>query len=155
MKHASLPLPLSSPASSGPQSRDAEESAAPSTYRHFHVEEVDAEFGATKRSGCTTGWPKMSTEAEGLVRRADANKAYFDGPIPFVRPHGSGEPFQNTITSPHHVVGNGDLLAICIRPARTARSDGPGSRVRAVRVVDPPVSSSSAPTETCRVQHLS
>lgn len=95
----------------------ADDAAKPSTYRRFMVEEKDGQVVATKPlpDSAPPRWSRDVSQQKDLWSSGpDAQKPYFEGPIPFViSPEDSGEPFhrhnhQPAITS----LPNGDLMAI-------------------------------------------
>lgn len=95
----------------------AEESTAPSTYRHFDVEEADGRVVTTKpiRETAPPQWARdVSQRRKDWPAGSDVSQPYFEGPIPFVlAPQDAGEPFHKHNHQPSLTwLDNGDLLAI-------------------------------------------
>lgn len=95
----------------------AERADAPSTYRHFQVEEVDGRVLACKPipDAAAPRWARdVSQQQKEWSPGPDADKPLFANPIPFVlAPQDEGEPFHRHNHQPSITwLGNGDLLAI-------------------------------------------
>lgn len=98
-------------------SATAGEPTAPSTYRHFQVEEVDGRVVATKPlpDAALPRWAKdVSQQKKDWAGGPEAGQPYFEGPVPFVLPpQDAGEPFYPHNHQPSITwLANGDLLAI-------------------------------------------
>src|SRR5262245_8577394 len=76
----------------------ADDAAQSSSYRRFTVEEKDGQVIATKPlpDSAPPRWAKgVSQQKDAWSTGPDAQKPYFEGPIPFViAPDDSGEPFH-------------------------------------------------------------
>ena len=95
----------------------AQSSNAPSTYRHFRVEEMDGRVVAAQPVPDTAPprWAKdVPQQSMDWSAAASAGVPRFDAPIPFVLPpRDAGEPFHEHNHQPSITwLGNGDLLAI-------------------------------------------
>lgn len=95
----------------------AQELPAPSTWRHFEVEEADGQVVATIPGPCETAprWARdVSHETADWSEGPAPDEPYFEGPIPFVLPPADeGEPFHRHNHQPAITwLPNGDLMAI-------------------------------------------